>query len=120
MRTRTLCRSLGLATLLTAIASSALAGSVAFVFTLDWQSGPLLGSSSRGSLSFDESLVAPNAQYSGTSSGDIRPAPVPEPSSVVLLLFGMGLLAGRRRSAPHAPRERISAARLRPAGHAPP
>ena len=48
-------------------AASASAGDIDYVFTLDWQSGPLTGTSSSGSLSFDESLAAPNAEYFSAS-----------------------------------------------------
>lgn len=49
-------------------AASASASDTQYAFTLNWQSGPLSGSSSSGSLSFDESLAAPNAEYLGTAS----------------------------------------------------
>ena len=48
-------------------AGSASARDIDYVFTLDWQSGPQTGMSSSGSLSFDESLAAPNAEYFSTS-----------------------------------------------------
>lgn len=35
-----------------------------YEFTMDWQSGPLAGQTSAGSLSFEESLAIPNAEYS--------------------------------------------------------
>ena len=53
---------------LTLAASSTLAGDIDYLFTLNWESGPLTGTSSSGSLSFDESLAAPNAAYFGTAS----------------------------------------------------
>ena len=49
-------------------AGSALADELAYSFTLDWQSGPLAGTSSSGSLAFDKSLATPNAEYLGTAS----------------------------------------------------
>jgi len=41
---------------------------VDYLFTLNWLSGPLTGTSSSGSLSFSRSLIAPNAEYLGTAS----------------------------------------------------
>ena len=67
MLTRFLRRLLLLASL-TLSASSALAGDIHYLFTLNWESGSLMGTSSSGSLSFDESLAAPNAEYFGTAS----------------------------------------------------
>jgi hypothetical protein len=49
-------------------AGSAFADDVDYLFTLNWLSGPLTGTSSSGSLSFSGSLVAPNAEYFGTAS----------------------------------------------------
>ena len=64
MTTRTFRSGLLLAGLLLA-AGTACANNVAYVFTLNWQSGALLGSESQGSLSFDESIALPDAQYLG-------------------------------------------------------
>ena len=61
-------RLLGRAFLLACLALSAgsvLADDRTYVFTINWQSGSLLGSSSTGSLSFDESLAMANNQYVG-------------------------------------------------------
>ena len=67
MLTRLLRRALLFASL-TLAAGFAFADDVDYVFILHWQSGPLVGTSSSGSLSFDESLAAPNAEYFGTAS----------------------------------------------------
>ena len=61
-------RLLGRAFLLACLALSAgsvLADDRTYVFTINRQSGSLLGSSSTGSLSFDESLAMANNQYVG-------------------------------------------------------
>ena len=46
-------------------AGSAFADDETYVFILNWKSGSHAGTSSSGSLSFDDSLAMPNAQYSG-------------------------------------------------------
>ena len=43
--------------------SSALANQSYYDFTLNWESGPLQGTTSTGHLSFDSSLAAANAEY---------------------------------------------------------
>jgi len=46
-------------------AGSAFADDEAYDFIVNWQSGSHAGTSSSGSLSFDDALAMPNAQYSG-------------------------------------------------------
>jgi hypothetical protein len=46
-------------------AGSAFADDETYIFTINWQSGSLMGSSSSGSLSFDDALAVPDATYTG-------------------------------------------------------
>ena len=195
MTTRTFSLGVLLSGLLLA-AGTVFANNVAYVFTLNWQSGALFGSESQGSLSFDESIALPNAQYLGPNSlnsfslsagnriygltdvttgflsfdansdlrllgvgtncgpgfceasptnaaslyivydsqsqldrffavagppnsdqsyavGVLQLAPVPEPSSLMFMLAGVGLLSLRRRATPNPSIERTSSGRLR-------
>jgi PEP-CTERM motif len=67
MLTRFLGRALLLVSL-TFAAGSALADDVDYDFVLNWQTGPLTGTTSIGSFAFDSSLAVPNAVYLGTAS----------------------------------------------------
>jgi PEP-CTERM motif len=67
MTTRTCSRGLLVAALLVSV-GTAFANNVSYVFNLTWQSGALFGTESQGSLSFDDSIALPNAQYLGPDS----------------------------------------------------
>ena len=51
-----------------ALSASASARTQDYVFTLNWYSGPLAGSTSTGSLSFDNALAIPNSEYLGPNT----------------------------------------------------